>query len=748
MSPRPALRAPKLTYRLSPTVGLTLVLLLGVAPASARCTSYEDTPHLVYHLPTWGGAVDVILDGDTAYWSGTRYGRNAVLALDVSDPRNPATLWEVGTSSSPGHLAVSGGLLYVSEYGDLEVFDLETLSPYAFGHVGGGNTVRGLEVQGGLIYTVSNGTFSVSQVSPPFVQVLGSVSLPDAWSLAMVGEIAYTANRNAGIVVVDASDPGAPVVTGTYPMPDRVWELVPYGDFAFVAAEHAGLLTVDLTDPSGPTLVHQVEAGDARGLRLQGTELFVRTEADDVIVFDVTNPLSPVRLRDLAAPITLGFAVDGDYLYTAAGGFGTYFHNSDRAVPTIATWEDGSFIDAVALFGGQAYLTTESGSFVVLDLSDPETPLERGRIEELFFPPDYIPSELLVYGEYVYAIHLDTLRIVSVADPENPTVVRDHQLSSLFGGYSSGYQIVGDRFYGRGGGRIVACSLADPLVPSFLVGLVPPNEPDAIAYDGDRAYVLSDVWNGSNSDAFLAILDLDPGSPQTLSNFYLGVNYSDEVAVRGDRVYISGESYPQEASYIATVDVSDPTSPMVLGLEPGRTGPLYVHGDHLFQAGSRDGVLLYNLADPDAPALVGTWNTLGEAAVLALGEQAVATWPGLLCLAPLPCTPSSTSEGPEGNDAPRLVWSAPNPFRDSAVLHFARPIGQEAGVAIFDAAGRQVRALRPVTGTAGRSIRWDGLDDDQHPVPAGVYWAFVEETAGELRRDDAVRQSAPIVRIR
>ncbi len=67
----------------------------------------------------------------------------------------------------------------------------------------------------------------------------------------------------------------------------------------------------------------------------------------------------------------------------------------------------------------------------------------------------------------------------------------------------------------------------------------------------------------------------------------------------------------------------------------------------------------------------------------------------------------------------------PNPFRGGTTLVLALPAPATAGVQVFDAAGRLVRALvssRPLE--AGRhEIAWDGRDEAGHRVGSGVYFA-------------------------
>jgi hypothetical protein len=74
----------------------------------------------------------------------------------------------------------------------------------------------------------------------------------------------------------------------------------------------------------------------------------------------------------------------------------------------------------------------------------------------------------------------------------------------------------------------------------------------------------------------------------------------------------------------------------------------------------------------------------------------------------------------------------PNPSRHGVTLRFAVDAGAgEIPVAIFDAAGRRVRALRTSPGAPGTfEARWDGRDEAGQECGSGLYFARVGAGAG------------------
>jgi subtilisin family serine protease len=84
---------------------------------------------------------------------------------------------------------------------------------------------------------------------------------------------------------------------------------------------------------------------------------------------------------------------------------------------------------------------------------------------------------------------------------------------------------------------------------------------------------------------------------------------------------------------------------------------------------------------------------------------------------------------------------APNPARSRSTLRFALARPGRARLAVYDAAGRQVRVLLDGECAAGeRSVAWDLADAAGRPVNAGLYFAKLEAAdAGLTRRVAVVR---------
>jgi hypothetical protein len=80
----------------------------------------------------------------------------------------------------------------------------------------------------------------------------------------------------------------------------------------------------------------------------------------------------------------------------------------------------------------------------------------------------------------------------------------------------------------------------------------------------------------------------------------------------------------------------------------------------------------------------------------------------------------------------RLRLEGGNPFRSATAFACELPAPGDAALRIYDAAGRLVRELELTgAGQGVHRIRWNGRNEAERPVPAGVYLA--ELRYGERR---------------
>jgi hypothetical protein len=94
-----------------------------------------------------------------------------------------------------------------------------------------------------------------------------------------------------------------------------------------------------------------------------------------------------------------------------------------------------------------------------------------------------------------------------------------------------------------------------------------------------------------------------------------------------------------------------------------------------------------------------------------------------------------TIAGGEVPPSHAVLWNAPNPFAGSTRISLSVPVGGEATVSIFDAAGRKVYEIYRGEVTQGvNNFSWNGMDGSGRELASGVYFCKIEVGAISVSR--------------
>lgn len=323
----------------------------------------------------------------------TRTDRLAI--LDGTQPAQPALAGQAdlpgGAESMDSALLGDHLLLLQGGYG-LSINDADTLQPRARFDADlpaqmNERAFEGLALDGDRAALASWGYgLILVDLSDPLAPVeLGRLPWPFASEVALGGAFAYVGrSTNGGIVqVIDVSDPGDPVARGVYTGANEVRAIARHGSHLFVAdGLLGGLRIVDVADPDQPVQVGFYD----QGCEALGNTAYDVSVSDDgqtayvacptgLHIVDVRVPGAPVRLG-LAAPAGDEWtiyrprvAVRGDraWLSNAAGVHA--FDITDPTVPvalghTVLGWSTPARLRALA--DGRVYaLMLDSGLFVL-----------------------------------------------------------------------------------------------------------------------------------------------------------------------------------------------------------------------------------------------------------------------------------------------------------------------------------------------------------------------------------------------
>ena len=175
-----------------------------------------------------------------------------------------------------------------------------------------------------LIFNTENAD---GQFGLPYIKE-GRVDLPfaDVYGLDRKQDLAFVANGNGGVQVVDISKISAPYLLGFIKPDGFARDVKIAGRFAFIAASHQGLVVADIADPALPIVATMDTLGVANRISIDGDRLYISNMSGDgefsgIDVVDISDAYNPRILRSIEfQPQQENLVADGSYEVYVRGG--------------------------------------------------------------------------------------------------------------------------------------------------------------------------------------------------------------------------------------------------------------------------------------------------------------------------------------------------------------------------------------------------------------------------------------------
>jgi len=545
-------------------------------------------------------------------------------ALETNDRDSSEVLELIGQLGGDTYaLAVSGDHVYLGEGTHLAVLDVSDpgnptmvgVSPVL------SDIVRGVAASGYYAYTVSwDGCLSVIDVhNPRRPSIVGTawVEGRDAlWAVAVSDHYAYIAAGLAGMIVMDISDPkNVEEVTrcnsgSSGEQCDRLGETIDVfvqGHYAYVAARgipgwDAGLSIVDISNPRSPAKVGAYQTpmpqdglSTWRTVFVSGHYAYVGDYSGMRIV-DTSDPSVP---KEVGSYQTFGgvddLFVSDQYAYLASGSL-QIVDVSNPSNPLLISWALQDWLWYVSVYNQKAYVIDDRlAGFHIVDVSNPANPVKLGAyqaIGEL--------ENVFVSGEHAY-LHgsiRDTgnngLWIVDVTDSNNPALASNLQV-----GFVEDVIVSDERAYVVSSGEgLVIVDVSDPSQPRHL----------ALSEISGQKIAISEKYvylAGSGGGSGLRIVDIsNPQNPLEVGA-YETPGWLEGIFVAGQYAYIVGDE-----SGFQVVDMSNPTNPTKIGncSIPKGVSAVYVSGNFAYVA-TGDGLRIIDVSDLTNPVEIRSYET-------------------------------------------------------------------------------------------------------------------------------------------
>jgi hypothetical protein len=427
----------------------------------------------------------------------------------------------------------------------------------------------------------------------------------DALAVTVAGQYAYVATGAAGLLIIDISDRGAPVVVGSHDTSDNAQSVAVSSGFAYVADGAAGLQVIDVSDPHAPLLVGSLDTdGVALDVAVVGSNLYLADAVPGLKVIDVSNPAAPVKIGSYSTTDYISdVVVAGSYAYIVAddAGFEILDISNPAAPQRIANYIPVADPVALAVAGNFAYLALEGLGLEVIDVANPSAP---GRVAGLSSSG---PQAVTVADtKLVLSDGEAGLKLIDVTNPAAPVQVgalptEDVMFDAAIAG---SHALVAEGDFGL---RVVDITNPAPVrAGAFAIG-----ESLGIVVNGQLAYV-------ADGDAGLKILDLnDPANPRLLGALQTS-DLAFRVAVSGAHAFVAAD----EAG-LDVIDVSNPAAPKrVGGFQTGDyVSRVAVAGQHAFVVADDDGLVILDISTPAAPVLAGGYAIAADPLAVAVADR-------------------------------------------------------------------------------------------------------------------------------
>lgn len=337
-----------------------------------------------------------------------------------------------------------------------------------------------------------------------------------SYSVAVVGDRAFVADGEAGVQILDVSNPASAVHLGGFNTSGTAFNLQVEGHWAYVADGDAGLAILDIRNASAPVLVGTLNTGRrVNAVQVSGNYAYLATGGSAIIdggldIVDIRNPAVPVRIGRFATfdGAALGLHVTNEMAFLAKSDAGLVILDVSNPTGPALRGQIAGLGSArhVRVVGSLAYLACGTGGLNIVDVANPSSPARLGswRGRNL--------QSVEVDGMLAYATSLDLgLHVIAVSSPTRPALVQHY----LTGGPAR-------NLYLRGNSVLVAASQAG----LESINLVQQMQPTLDFNLPARAY-----------------LDGSPLTLESSSNSGLPITFhlvSGPGAIVGDRLLLSG----------------------------------------------------------------------------------------------------------------------------------------------------------------------------------------------------------------
>jgi len=546
-----------------------------------------------------------------------------------------------------------------------------------------------------LLYIAGDDSLRIFNLKDPTNPVFVGGCSVAALGIYVQGSYAYLVYQNY-MRIYDISNPTNPVLVGTWPGGVDCQTVWVSDTVAYIGTYNDGLQIINVKNVSSPFKITDYPCGDTRGLFMLKSplEFLYLPDLTSLSILDVSDPSNPQLVDSIRTP---GWAWDvwvtkeagsGSYIFLGDyyEGLGIYDSNQPSNLQWLYQYGEAETAYDVVVQGNYLFLANNRAGVKVIDISNPQNPLEIECIRD----PKYHAAGFLAVGlKDTVLLTINDWGIfmtTSISTPSNPRLLDTIDVMGLGQGSIS----VNDTIAYTAEAGIQAINISDPAnLDTFRTFVLPPT---ALAYDIFAKDSL--VYVPAGYAGFRIISYGDPWNPYEIGSF--PISFASGIWVIDTLAYLGGDE-----NGLVVLSVADPASPYQVGSANFRCvfvrvadSLAYIDGGGYFR--------ILNILNPTNITEVGRHSFGGyqlwadsNYIYCACNERGIVIYEILE-----PGINEREIKGPPGNP---LI---PTIIRSGARLRFS----PKSRVEVRDAVGRLIKTNNP-----GEEVVFSG-------VPAGVYF--------------------------
>lgn len=471
-------------------------------------------------------------------------------------------------------------------------------------------------------------------------------SMDHTTSVEIEGSYAYVIDEYGGLIIFDTTTPEAPIYLNFLNPPSHPSEIAVAGDYAYIADPSVGLIVVDISDPTNPIEVGCCNVEEcALDVQVLGGYAYVIVDKGPVEVIDISDPSNPQIIGNISSWNYCFLKIIGNYAYVGEHeGLQIYDMTNSTNPQLLGVVENISVISDISVVGNTVYVLSYNSGMYVIDQSTITAPVVIGSVSI-----DGNLKGLEIKNNHVYIVKDNSeqnLVTVDITNPTNPQLVNNSDLPR------EAYDIcIKDNcaYIADTAAGLMVVNIAIPTAPEEIYSYNIPGNTDDIALKGDYIYVANGYGNlriynkedvnsvqevgiytspnesgvnfvkvvdnyaylVSSIDESFSIVDItNPLQPTELGTYVLEGMVND-LGITGNHAVV------YDNPYISSIDISNPAQIQLTSRcdAPQYITAIAVDGNYVYIViweGTISKMLVYNIVDPSAIQLVGTYNFAGN----------------------------------------------------------------------------------------------------------------------------------------